>query len=326
MGVLPDWGLQIWALTRLAQMVWCSGFLPSIPEEWRAPVEPLESLAGWMPALAPIVPDGNSSWGPMDQLQVMGAANLRNAFPRCALPCHRSDCRGVWPPMGWTTPQSLRDSFILQKKPAVELQMVSNLIKSFVQHKRGGTGQEICPADFAPRVILSINTFTFHLLNSNLSRNIVKDYVSISHECSSGWSFEPIHVWLFNDNGKVALILYIQLGPLPCEEVISWENMESLCNIEECSLSYNSSCCGIGKLPSQRPCSSQPVADPMVVNGDLQSWFIKSFWFLLNDNEMKKKADGKYWNIVLFSLYMACQKVIFCFFCTRLLSICVESN
>lgn len=116
MGVLPDWGLQIWALTRLAQMVWCSGFLPSIPEEWRAPVEPLESLAGWMPALAPIVPDGNSSWGPMDQLQVMGAANLRNAFPRCALPCLCSDCRGVWPPIGWATPQSLRDSFILQKK------------------------------------------------------------------------------------------------------------------------------------------------------------------------------------------------------------------
>lgn len=28
---------------------------------------------------------------------------------------------------------------------------------------------------------------------------------------------------------------------------------------------------------------------------------------------MKKKAGGKFWNLVLFSLYMVCQKVVFCF-------------
>lgn len=40
------------------------------------------------------------------------------------------------------------ETLLYYKKPAGELQMVSTLIKSFVQHKRGGTGQEICPAAF----------------------------------------------------------------------------------------------------------------------------------------------------------------------------------
>lgn len=39
-------------------------------------------------------------------------------------------------------------TLLYHKKPAGELQMVFTLIKSFVQHKRGGTGHGICPADF----------------------------------------------------------------------------------------------------------------------------------------------------------------------------------
>lgn len=39
-------------------------------------------------------------------------------------------------------------TLLYYKKPAGELQMVFTLINSFVQHKRGGTGQGICPGDF----------------------------------------------------------------------------------------------------------------------------------------------------------------------------------
>lgn len=39
-------------------------------------------------------------------------------------------------------------TLLYYKKPAGELQMVFTLIKSFVQHKRGGTSQGICHADF----------------------------------------------------------------------------------------------------------------------------------------------------------------------------------
>lgn len=156
MGVLPEWGLQIWAVTRLAQMAWCSRFLPCIPEEWRAPVEPLESLDGWMPALAPTVPDGNSSWGLMDhQQQVMGAADPRNAFPAVLSPPSAQIAELCGLP--WAGQLHSRSRTLLyHKKPAGELQMVFILIESFVQHKRGGTGQGICPADFG--------TY-FHLLN-----------------------------------------------------------------------------------------------------------------------------------------------------------------
>lgn len=139
-------------------MAWCSGFLPCIPEEWRAPVEPLESLAGWMPALAPIGADGNSSWGPMDQLQVAGAGNPGNALPHCALLSLCSDCRGVG--LLWSGQLHSHSGTLLgYKKPAGQLQMVFTLIL-LCSTKEVGQVREYGLQILAPRVILSIDTFT----------------------------------------------------------------------------------------------------------------------------------------------------------------------
>lgn len=147
MGVFPGWGLQIWALTSLAQMARGSGFFPVFQRRgellWSPSSLWLDECLPWhrqyQMAAAPEGPGTSCRWW---EQQNPGRLSLTVLSPLsaqivgvCGLP--------------WAGQLHTHSGTLLHcKKPAGELQMVFTLSKSFVQDNRGGTGQGICPADF----------------------------------------------------------------------------------------------------------------------------------------------------------------------------------